>query len=440
MTIPELYKLYLAHPKVSKDSRENLKDAIYFSIRGDRFDGNTFAKAALKKGAAYAVVDDLSVIDPNDSRYIHVSNALNTLQELAAHHRSHFQGKVIAITGSNGKTTTKELMARILSRKYSVSATPGNYNNHIGIPLMLLQTKVDTEWVIVEMGASEIGDISSYCRIARPDYGLITNVGQAHLETFGGEEGVRQGKGELYSYISENGKRVFICADEDHLQQMAREREISNPVLYYESDLPLEDKNEFRAHLLQSNAEILFEIAEKESKSILFSSGLQGRYNFRNILSALAVGYYFDVPLKEMEAAVRTYQPISNRSEVRRIGMNEYYLDAYNANPTSMKASLQAFNASRPERKVLVIGDMLELGEYSKKAHQQLVDYVDQLSGIAEVFLVGEHFMRTQTSDRFQKYLNVDKLKLDWEKYNWQNHFIFLKGSRSIKLEKLLEK
>ena len=439
MTIRELYKLYLAHPKVSKDTRDNLKDAIYFSIRGERYDGNTFAKAALEKGAAYAVVDDLSVVDPDDSRYIHVANALDTLQELAAYHRSQFQGTVIAITGSNGKTTTKELMARVLERKYTVSATPGNYNNHIGIPLMLLQTDVHTEFVIVEMGASRIGDIASYCQIARPDYGLITNVGQAHLETFGGEEGVRQGKGELFSYISNNGKQVFICADESHLQQMARNREVSKPVLYGESDLPVETPNHFHAHLLQSESEIMFEVTKKDHNSVLFSSSLQGLYNFRNILSAIAVGYYFDVPIQEMKAAIRTYKPISNRSELRKLGTNEYYLDAYNANPTSMKASLQSFNASRPKNKVLVIGDMLELGEYSEKAHQDVVDYVEQLSGVTEVFLVGEHFMATKTSDHFQKFLNVEDLKLEWVKREWRNSYIFLKGSRSVKLEKLLD-
>jgi len=439
MTIQELYQLYQQYPKVSKDTREKLDGAIYFSIRGDRFDGNAFASEALKKGAAFAVIDDLSVADPNDNRYIHVSDALKTLQNLAAYHRLQFQGKVIGITGSNGKTTTKELLTRILRVKFSVSSTPGNYNNHIGIPLMLLQTSVDVDFVVVEMGASRIGDIASYCKIAKPDYGLITNVGKAHLETFGGEEGVRQGKGELYTFIAQSGKQVFLCPDEKHLERMAKDRGISHPVKYYESDLPVEGTQEFRAHLLQSTSEILFEVVQQGGEKVLVTSQLQGRYNFRNILAGMAVGNYFGVSIRQMAQAIQTYRPDANRSESRIIGSNEYYLDAYNANPTSMMVSLQAFHEARPKNKVLVIGDMLELGNYAQKAHQDLVDYIASLSGVTAVFLVGQHLLQTKTSSLFLRYKTVEKLKKDWEKKKWENQHIFLKGSRSIRLEKLLE-
>lgn len=439
MTIEELYSLYLAFPQISKDSRENLKGAIYFSLRGDRFDGNIFAAEALKKGAAYAVVDDLSVIDPEDPRYIHVANAQDTLQKLAAFHRSNFKGEVIAITGSNGKTTTKELMARVLSKKFTVSATPGNYNNHIGIPLMLLQTSADTEFVIVEMGASRVGDIASYCKVARPDYGLITNVGDAHLETFGGRAGVRQGKGELYTHISKFGKRVFICADEDHLQGMAKERGILNPILYYDSDLPNESRYAFRAKLIEHKSHILFEVMGEYGNSTLITSSLQGEYNYRNILTSMAVGHYFNIPVEDMARAIKGYHSKSNRSEIRIIGSNEYYLDAYNANPTSMKLSLEAFNTSRPTQKVFVLGDMLELGDYSRAAHQEIVDFVSQFEGVQAVFLVGSEFMKTNAPKSFEKFSSVHDLKADWTSYQWTNKHIFLKGSRSVSLEKLLD-
>ncbi len=439
MTIKELYSIYLAHPKVSKDTRDNVEGAIYFSLKGDRFDGNKFAQDALNKGAAYVVVDDLSAVDPNNSRVIHVSDGLKTLQLLARYHRAQFEGKVIAITGSNGKTSTKELMARVLRMSYTVSSTPGNYNNHIGIPLMLLQTPMDADYVIVEMGASRIGDIASYCDIAQPDYGLITNVGEAHMETFGGKEGVRQGKGELYSYISKNGGRVFICADEDHLQKMAKVRGINKPVLYYDSDMPNENINEFRAHVIEWQTKILFEVDDANGITHLISSSLHGLYNYRNILSAMAVGNYFGVPIAAMAKAVNTYKPNANRSEVRKIGTNEYYLDAYNANPTSMKLSLDAFNGARPDRKVLVLGDMLELGDYSGKAHQEIVDYIEQFQGVDKIFLVGSEFGKTNYSDDMQKFQSVQDLKRVWERSNWQNQYIFLKGSRSIQLEKLLD-
>jgi len=439
MTTGDLYELFKKHPKVSKDTREDVKGAIYFSIRGENYNGNRFAKDALKKGAAYVVVDDLSVLPSDDHRYIHVPDSLRALQDLASFHRSKLNGEVIAITGSNGKTSTKELMARVLSRKYSVFATPGNYNNHIGIPLMLLQTPKESEFVIVEMGASKVGDVESYCRIANPDYGIITNVGQAHLETFGGLEGVRRGKGELYSHIAKKGKKVFICADEKHLPGMAKERKGLDVVPYFESDLPIDAKNKFCANLIESEPQILFEVNEKSGDSHLINSTLHGEYNFRNILTAMAVGYYFDVSIKEMAKAIQSYRPISNRSEIRHIGSNLYYFDAYNANPTSMKASLRAFHASFPTDKVLVIGDMLELGEYAETAHQNLVDYIKQLSGVKQVFLVGEELRKTEVSNKFHKYDSVKDLKKEWKKKNWQNQNIFLKGSRSIGLEKLIE-
>ncbi len=439
MTTRELYRLFKKHPKVSKDSRENVTGAIYFSIHGDNFDGNRFAKDALDKGAAYAVVDDLSVLPSDDQRYIHVADSLKALQDLAALHRSKFEGEVIAITGSNGKTSTKEILARVLSRKYSVFATPGNYNNHIGIPLMLLQTPIDSDFVVVEMGASRVGDIESYCRIAKPDYGIITNVGQAHLETFGGEEGVRRGKGELYTHIAKKGKKVFLCTDEKHLLGMAKEREGIDIYPYFESELPIDEKNKFCAHLIESEPQILLEVNEANGGSHLINSSLHGEYNFRNILTSLAVGYYFDVSIKEMAKAIQSYRPISNRSEIRRIGSNLYYLDAYNANPTSMKASLKSFDASYPTDKVLVIGDMLELGEYSAAAHQKLVDYIKTLPGLTEVFLVGEKLSKTIGSGQFHKYDSVKDLKKEWKKWDWKNQNIFLKGSRSIGLENLLE-
>ncbi len=436
--IERLYQFYLEHPKVRKDTRVDLEDAIYFALQGARFDGNTFAKKALDQGAAAVVVDDLSFVSKDDDRVFYVSEVLKTLQQLASYHRSQFQGKVIAITGSNGKTTTKELLSNVLKRTYSVSATPGNYNNHVGIPLMLLGTATDVDFAIVEMGASAVGEIESYCKIVRPDYGLITNIGQAHLEGFGGIEGVVKGKGELYDYLAKTDGHAFLCSDEDYLHEMAEERGIDNKTVYYDSEIPSMTGREFSGQLLREYPNILCQIQNQSGNTHLVSSNLHGLYNYRNILAALAVGSFFNVPAHEMVRAIQLYKPNNNRSQIYELDDVEYVLDAYNANPTSMKLSLEAFVESRSNEKILVIGDMLELGKYSQKAHQEIVDNIQNLKGVSEVFLVGNCFMDTDAPLDYSKFKTIDELKKMWNPKNFVGKSVFLKGSRSLELERLI--
>jgi UDP-N-acetylmuramoyl-tripeptide--D-alanyl-D-alanine ligase len=438
-SIESLYQLYLEYPKVRKDTRSDVEGAIYFALKGPRFDGNQFAKTALDQGAAAVVVDNLANLSEGDDRVIYVSDVQTTLQQLASYHRNKFQGKVIAITGSNGKTTTKELLSNVLKRRYRVSSTPGNYNNHIGIPLMLLGTSANVDFAVVEMGASAVGEIQSYCKIVRPEYGIITNIGQAHLEGFGGIEGVVRGKGELYDYLANNDGHAFLCSDEEYLYEMAVERGVKNKTIYFDSDIPRIIENEFCGQLLQEHPNILCEIQDQSGDVHLLSSNLNGKYNYRNILAALSVGTFFNVPYPEMVRAIQLYNPNNNRSQVFELDDVEYVLDAYNANPTSMKLSLEAFSASRSKAKVLVIGDMLELGKYSQRAHQEIVDSIKNLKKISAVFLVGKCFKETHTPEGYFKFNTVGDLKKVWNPKDFAGKSVFLKGSRSLELERLID-
>ncbi len=438
VSIQELYELFLQNPKVTKDTREEVKGSIYFALTGPNFNGNKFAEEALAQGAAYAVVDDLSVLNqPDHPKLLHVENVLRSLQQLASFHRDHIQAPVLAITGSNGKTTTKELVAKVLSKKFKVHYTKGNYNNHIGLPLTILQIHPKVEFVVLEMGASAQKEIAGYCTIAKPDYGLITNVGRAHLEGFGGEEGVRKGKGELYDYLAKNQGVVFVNSDEPFLDRMAQR--VSDRMSYHSGAQAQTFKKNIAIQLVRTEPNVICRFRGNDQQEYMIESTLMGRHNFMNIMSAVAVGTYFEVPDLQIKRAIELYQPTNNRSQIFRFEGVKYVKDAYNANPDSMKSMVQSFAAWKDPHKVLVLGDMLELGSASEEAHQQIVDLVTQLQNIEEVYLVGDQFCKTLAPSKVRKYLTVDALLKEWKHATFRGKTVLLKGSRGIALEKLVD-
>jgi UDP-N-acetylmuramoyl-tripeptide--D-alanyl-D-alanine ligase len=344
---------------------------------------------------------------------------------------------VIAITGSNGKTTTKELLGRVLNEKFKVFATPGNYNNHIGIPLSILQITDDIEFAVLEMGASAIGEIESYCQYARPNYGIITNVGKDHLEGFGSVEGVKQAKGELYEYLAKNEGMIFINKDEKHLPELAEN--VKQQFSYYESEILKLNENEFTAHLLSAQPEVVCSFRDRKANITELKSPLMGRHNFNNILTAMAVGAYFGLEGQQMKKAVESYYPLNNRSQLIQKDSITYILDAYNANPTSMAFMIQTLASFNTEKKGLILGEMLEMGEYSHKEHQAIVDMIKDLNDVAFVYLVGEAFIKTKSPESFKKFKNTAALKAHWDPKSHPNTTVLIKGSRRWKLEELIE-
>ncbi len=430
MQIPELYKLYLQFPSIQTDTRKVNKDDIFFALKGPNFNGNQFAKDALAKGAAYAVVDEFT--ENTDKRIILVPDVLNALQDLALHHRNQFSiaGKqipFIAITGSNGKTTSKELMHAVLSSSFKTYTTEGNLNNHIGIPLTILKIKQDAEIAIIEMGANHQKEIEAYCTYTMPTHGVITNCGKAHLEGFGGEEGVRKGKGELYDYLRLHGGTAFIMWDYDYLQQMSAG--IGTLVTYGTHDADV-------TGIVKSSSGLL-EVAINSGADInLIKTNLVGEYNLPNILLAVAFGKYFKVPDEKIKLALENYVPSNSRSQLIEKDDNKIILDAYNANPTSMKAAIENFANMEGDDKVLVLGGMMELGSESLYEHQNLIDLINKYKW-KEVVLVGGDFNKITHSFPF---FENSLLAKEWFKSKNFNHVnILIKGSRSTAMEKVLE-
>lgn len=425
MSIPELYQIYLQHPAVQTDSRKVQQGDIFFALKGDNFDGNAFAAKALEDGAVYAVVDDVTVV--LDERYILTEDVLDTLQQLASHHRSQLNIPVIAITGSNGKTTTKELLITVLAAQFKTYATEGNLNNHIGVPLTLLKIKSDAEMAIVEMGANHIGEIASYCKIAKPNSGLITNCGKAHLEGFGSLEGVRKAKGELYDYLRDFGGSVFRNADLEYLQEMAHD--IKEQITYGTSNAKIIGKAIGDAAML--NVVILSSGLEAQ-----IQTQLVGNYNLPNVLAAVAVGNHFGIDIDTIKKALEQYQPSNNRSQWIEKEDNKIILDAYNANPSSMKLALENLAGMQTDHKWLLLGAMKEMGSESISEHQALVDLAANL-GFKNVILTGSEFASTKhnytwfaTSVEARDYLLQHPI---------HNSTILIKGSRGSKMELTLE-
>ncbi len=422
MELQEIYKAYEASSGVSIDTRTLKRGDLFFAIRGERMDGHQFISNAIEKGASYAIIDNPEF---HGERTILVHDTIRTLQDLANYHRKKgLIGHVIGITGSNGKTTTKELIYSILSRKYKTYATLGNLNNHLGVPLTILIRRSNFDLAIIEMGANKKGDIQELCEIAEIDYGLITNIGRAHLEGFGGIEGVRKTKSELYHNLVANGGMAFVDPNERSLQGV-----IPTDMKVYEYFPQLE--------LISNDTFLCFRFKDRQGNAYMVSSLMTGEYNLQNIGYAISVSEFFQVPPQEIVKGIESYEPNNNRSERRKINSAHIILDAYNANPDSMMASINNLMAQNDAPKYLILGDMLELGDYSPSLHQEIIDYIAGLPAEG-VFLYGPAFGACNTPDHFIKYDDFDQLKNDFMPLLEKEAWILIKGSRGMKLERLL--
>jgi UDP-N-acetylmuramoyl-tripeptide--D-alanyl-D-alanine ligase len=425
MTTKQLYDFFLKHPFVSTDNRKVVAGCLYFALKGDRFDGNQFAAPALENGAAYAVVDDHAV-DKND-HYLLVGNVLEALQQLAAFHRQQLGCPVLAVTGTNGKTTTKELIAAVLGARYRVEYTRGNLNNHIGVPLTLLSMTADTGIGIVEMGANHPGEIAFLCSLAKPDYGLVTNMGKAHIEGFGSFEGVVRTKSELYRFLEESGGIVFVNGDNDLLLRSVGTK--LQRVTYGTGET-----NFLHGEAIGALPFLKVKAAVGDLP-VTIQTRLVGEYNLENVLAALSVGAYWNVDPDAMTAAIEAYTPSNNRSQFISTGRNEIVMDAYNANPGSMQASIANFLKLPHQQKACILGDMLELGEVSAAEHQQIVDMLSEEGGIS-VFLAGEHFYATRSPEHFLKFPSIEMLLNHLRERVLSGYLVLIKGSRGMQLEK----
>ena len=425
--VENLYDLFLQHPEISTDSRQIPEGALFFGLKGDHFNGNEFAGNALNKGASYAIIDDYRY--RVDDRCILVENVLTSLQQLANHHRNQFRIPVLAITGTNGKTTTKELIHAVLSKKYLTLATTGNLNNHIGVPLTLLNLKPETEIVIVEMGANHPGEIDLLCRIAEPTHGIITNIGKAHLEGFGDFEGVVRTKTELYRFLKSRQGIAFVNKDNPLLVQHSQGMKI----------IPYETVTTTNAEEDNHPEDPYLKMAIKiDGQEITLSTRIYGQYNAENILAAACIGHFFGVEPGKIKESIESYQPQNNRSQVLQTRSNLLILDMYNANPSSMELALRNFAGSPHGQKVLILGDMLELGTECDKEHQYILEMIEKL-GFTEVFLVGPVFTRLNTKREWLCFQDSELARLWLDHHRVKDAAILLKGSRGIKLDKLVD-
>lgn len=427
MDIQDLYKIYLQYPNVGTDTRKIEKDSIFFALRGPSFNGNTFAQQALDAGAAYAVVDEAQ---PHENeRFILVENVLETLQNLAKVHRESFDIPFIGITGSNGKTTTKELVHAVLSQQYKTYFTQGNLNNHIGVPLTILRVKRDAEIAIIEMGANHQKEIAGYCQYAEPNFGIISNVGKAHLEGFGGIEGVRKGKGELFDYIRAHQGEIFAFDDYDYLHEMSHD--IAKTHWYGTQNGDVVGKK------IANDPFLEVEITKGFGQAFRIQSQLVGAYNLPNILCAVAVGKAFNVSAEKIQHAIATYAPSNSRSQLLQYKTNKIILDAYNANPTSMTAAIRNFAGLKAYKKVLVLGAMMELGASSLEEHSNIVNLIRQYDW-EKVVLVGGDFGHIDVSP-YQYFANSEEAREWFRQQDFQQAEILIKGSNSMRMGRILE-
>jgi UDP-N-acetylmuramoyl-tripeptide--D-alanyl-D-alanine ligase len=427
--IHALYNLYLQHPTVCTDTRTIAPGCMFFALKGDNFDANTFSAQALEQGAAYVVLDNSRFII--DERCILVDDVLHTLHELATYHRQQMKIPVIGLTGSNGKTTTKELILSVLLERFKTYATRGNLNNHIGVPLTILGISSDVEIAIIEMGANHQREIDMLCRIAQPTYGLITNIGMAHLDGFGGFEGVKKGKAELYAYIKENDGEAFIYRDNPILLELSSKAALEK-VVYYGT----EAENRISGKLLKSDPFLELDWAE-DGVHHTATTNLTGTYNFENILGAICIGSHFGLSPEEINAGLSGYAPKNNRSQLSKTDNNTVICDFYNANPSSMAAALKNLASLSADKKAAIIGDMFELGPESAEQHRLIVALVSVLA-LDQVIYIGKYFQAYKdefegqfflTPAEAQDYLAVNPIK---------DHLVLLKGSRGMALEQLL--
>lgn len=422
----KLYAFFLEHPQVQTDTRALKKGEIFFALKGPNFNGNSYALRALEHGAAGVVVDEPIGLEAEN--IFLVDDVLTCLQQLALHHRKQFNIPFIAITGSNGKTTTKELVHAVLSSTFKTYTTKGNLNNHIGIPLTLLAIKKDAEMAIVEMGANHQKEIEAYCKYVLPTHGLINNCGKAHLEGFGGVEGVRKGKGELYDFIADDGGIAFVNGDLDYLMNMSQK--IKHKI-YYGNQL-----GSFKTSIVQNDPLLVLEVSHPHVNQQKVFTRLVGEYNKPNVEAAICIGEYFKIPFDTIRDAIEAYEPNNARSQLLKKGSNTVILDAYNANPNSMQAAIENFSKNAALNKMLMLGAMMELGEDSIYEHQQIVDLIKSKK-FENVMLVGGDFEKV--THPFIYFKNADEAS-NWLKENLPSKTtILVKGSRSMKMEKLVE-
>ena len=424
MNIEQLHKLFLQSTGIATDTRILRKDQLFFALKGENFNGNKFVDEALEKGAGYVVIDEAEFL--KNDKCILVTDALQTLQELASYHRNYLGIPILAITGSNGKTTTKELINSVLSRKFSTVATVGNLNNHIGVPLSLLSMNSSTDFGIIEMGANHAREIEKLCEIAQPDYGYITNFGKAHLEGFGSIEGVIKAKSELYEYLKTHDKLIFLNADDPIQQNHISYKSTFSFGTTETADVVVEYKDNLQT-------------AEVIQNDKVYESALTGSYNSRNIAAAICIGHYFKIPTEEIREAIASYNPQNNRSQIIKQGGITFLMDAYNANPTSMTAALESFHKYPANNKIVILGDMFELGETAAEEHQEIVNLVETMN-FNRVFLVGSNFHNSNPNNKnIEKFKSFADLAEKIKETDFGNSYILVKGSRGMALERILD-
>ncbi len=449
MKMTELYELFLQHPTITTDSRDVPEGSMFFALKGDTFDGNAYAISALEKGAAYAVIDEKEYAKESNDRLILVEDVLTTLQQLAKYHRVHLGTPIIGITGTNGKTTTKELISAVLKKKYNVLYTQGNFNNHIGVPKTLLQLTKEHDIAVIEMGANHPGEIKTLVEIVLPDFGIITNVGKAHLLGFGSFEGVIRTKGELYDFLRTIQGTVFINNDNPHLLGISDGLKL---VKYGQKDAKdllvkgeLVECNPFLKFEWQTSSTLTPQLSTVNCQLSTVNCQLStvqtqliGSYNLDNALAAACIGTFFNVPATDISAALEEYTPSNNRSQLTITQDNKLVVDAYNANPTSMRAALDNFRLIKAEHKMCILGQMGELGDVSEEEHQKVIDLLGDC-GFEKVWLVGENFAKTAHPAHYRLFANVEEVKAAIATEKPQGYLILIKGSNSNKLVQTVE-
>lgn len=424
MDIAALHTLFLKSTGVATDTRGIQTNQLFFALKGDNFNGNTFADKALIKGASYVVIDEAHF--GKNERFILVDDVLETLQNLSTYHREYLNIPILAITGSNGKTTSKELIHAVLRKKYNAAATVGNLNNHIGVPLTLLSMKKSTEFGIVEMGANHPKEIAALCNIAKPNFGYITNFGKAHLEGFGSVEGVISAKSELYDYLKSTNGLLFLNIDDPIQQKQLKYSNVYSFGNTSEADVSIDYQNSS-------------ERAEVNFNDLQIKSQLTGRFNAINIAAAICIGQYFKVSLGGIQKAIQDYLPTNNRSQIIKLGSNSILMDAYNANPTSMLAALESFNNNVHPNKIAILGDMFELGNSASEEHEHIASFLRSTS-IKDAWLVGSNFFKTTAeANSIQKFETYEDLHKHLNSIKVYDSYILIKGSRGMALERVLE-
>ena len=425
-TILNLYQHFLQYPNVSTDTRKNVRDTLFFALSGDQFNGNEFAETALQKGAAFVIIDDANF--DKGKKYFLVPDVVKALQQLAAHHRKKSGVHVLAITGSNGKTTTKELVARVLQSEKKIIATQGNLNNHIGVPLTLLSIEEETEIAIIEMGANHIGEIATLCEIAQPNSGLITNIGKAHLEGFGSFEGVVEAKSELFAFLRKTNGKAIVNVDDELLMELSS----GMKRFTYGSNA-----GEVQGKLLETHPFLKLQW-QFENESHFCDTKMYGSYNFSNLMAAVALGQLFGISSENINHAISGFVPKDNRSQQIKTNKNQIILDAYNANPVSLREAIKSFAAFNPKNPWLILGDMFELGKDSPKEHQRIIQQVEETS-FKNVLFVGKDFYQQQKTGSFLFFESTEQVESYLEKNPIENASVLIKGSRGMHLETLVK-